>query len=231
MKAPPMFLCLMATCCLLCLGTARMYAQGPKPADFKAAVQAIHKLSGAESTEWMQRSIRRNQELMLLADKLSQLGFKPEWSERDLYGERVDFEKHLRTFGAGIVVQNHSKPCSNDVAALGAVWFASNERTNQYNFCLIATNGDLKRVKEFTVNSTGDVAETRSWWTCLRSKLGTLGGACASAASTCLPSSMTVPAYSACFSAPCGVAVIMASSCCACNCTLWCKNVCGCCRQ
>jgi hypothetical protein len=231
MKAALMFVCLVATWCLLCLAPASAIAQKEKPEDFKARIRATHKIHGTDALQRMENSVKRHKGLKALSDKLSELGFKPEKADKDFYGESAEFEKDQKTFTAEIVVQNYLKPGSKDVAALGTVKFGSPEREEQYHFYLVAPNGDFKRMKEYTVDNAARVLETHSWWTCFRNKLATVGGVCGSAALSCISTSATIPLYLACVGVPCGAAAIKASTCCSCNCKFWCKGICGCCRQ
>jgi hypothetical protein len=226
-----MLFSLLVTWCCLCIGPAPLVAQVAIPDDFKATVRSVRRMSLDEALEWMARSVRRHPGLGALASNLAELGFNPATSDKDLYGERAEFEKDQKTYTALIIVQNYSKAGSRDVAALGALRFVSGEREEQYNFCLIAPNGDLKGTKEYTVDKSNKVVATHNWWTCFRKKLGSVGGGCASATLTCMSTSGTFSGYLTCVSVPCRAATSMASSCCTCNCRFWCKSICGCCRQ
>ncbi len=198
-----------------------------------AKIRSSRLLSDAEASASVRNSILKSKGAKALSAKLSQLGFEEE--KEQVFGQTGVLEHGNNTMTVEVVLQDYTKPGSKDKAALGFAKVVSKDGEAVYEFFLLAPNGDPRRSKEFTVDKAAKVLETHSWWTCLQGKFREAGGACAAAVGDCWMAGKCKDkgwtCWLACVGVPCGWAWIKVTACCTCNCKLWNRAWCGCCRQ
>jgi len=133
-----------------------------------------------------------------------------------------------RTATFDMMVHSYEKPGSKDQAAVATVKVRAGDKSETYQFLLVAPGGNFEKAQEYMIGPNNTVIEAHSWWTrfrrCVTSKCGTV---CLGATVSC---SGTWAAYLLCLVAVCGSCVLRCVACASCNCRWWCRWAVGCCE-
>ena len=122
-----------------------------------------------ETSQRLEELIKNNKKMAALRNELINKGYQPQTESKNFLGtEDIFLNENKERVIIKVYVQDYIKPESDNTAALASVSISVGSDSFIYPFYIIATEGNFKKGREYSVDDDLEIYKENRWLSCVR---------------------------------------------------------------